>query len=421
MILHHSVDDELLPKGRLTMPAFMNLVLTNLRKDRPKVPESLGFTIRTERNVSRHLSTSTHATIYFRTRGCRFSNFACTMCDYWISDEVSADQMVSSVSEALKTLDFMPHEMLFNVSGSFFDDLEVLPVARKKIFELLSQYKETKFIFEAHAHDITKEKIVECKAILRDNPISVEMGLESANPWVLRYCINKMLDLNRLTKALSIFRDNEVRSIVNIMVGTPFLSTREMIADTISTVNWAFDQGIDKCVLFPMNTKPWTLVFWMEEHGLYERLSLWALVEVLARLSPELLPRVGIAWHRTRPQLHPKYSTENRGPITCQHCYDRVMDLLDAYVLSTDRQDIVRQLVEFQCSCKDTWKETLRSKPASSLVDRLKESYLTLGKDILGAVWWDEHGESVLSNIAEPDLGWFRLEDKEPVVGGVPL
>ena len=378
---------------------FLNLALTRVRKDRPKAPEDLNFTILNDRDVSPIFRDSTSVSIGFRTRGCRYNHSGgCTMCDYWISDPITTQKMVSSVREAVEELEFDPTRVLLNVSGSFFDEWEVSREARQGILEILSTLNNAHLVFETHASTVSEERLIDCIGVLRHKRISIEMGLESANPWILKYCVNKTLDLEQLLCKLRVLKKHEIQSIVNIMVGLPFLSASEMISDAVSSVNWAFSRGVDVCVIFPMNMKPWNLVFWLEKQGLYECPPLWALVDVLLRLDEQFLPKVGLAWYRTRPQSHPGYTVPNRGPQTCPLCYHEVMELLDRFVISNDRKSIVRELSNIDCNCRRDWNAKKSLEPELPLHSRVSIIYEVMGKRILGEGWWSEHGQSVLSD-----------------------
>jgi radical SAM enzyme (TIGR01210 family) len=267
---------------------------------------------------------------------------------------------------------------------------------------LLTRFRETSFIFETHVNTISEDKIVECTQILKDRRVNVEIGLESAEPWVLQYCVNKSLEIQQVKTVLEILNKHRVGVFANIMVGIPFLSPSEMVAGAVSSVNWAFERGVDRCVIFPVNTKPWTLVYWMEERGIYKRPPLWALVEVLSRLEPQLLSTVELAWYVTRLQIHPKYTIPNQGPMTCPQCYDTVIRLLDQFSVSDRRSEIVEQLVNLQCSCKDAWNAQLELEPTLPLHERVKAAYQMMGKQILGPHWWSQKGESVLASIPVP-------------------
>jgi len=380
------------------MTKFLDTVLREIRSNRPKVPEALKYTIRTEKDPN-----YTFACLGFRTRGCRF-NIAggCTMCDYWISDPLTSDQIVANVEEALQTLDFEPDEMLVNVSGSFFDDLEVPKDARTKIYSLFSRFKKTVFIFETHATTITDNNIIDCINHLGNERIRIEMGLESSNPWVLEYCVNKPLKLAHVKTAIRRLRKYNVPSIVNILIGIPFLSPYEIVIDTMSSVQWAFENGANRCVLFTMNSKPYTLTHWMGENDLYNIPPLWALIDVLCELDPELLPRIGIAWHRTRPQYHPLYMIDNVGPNTCPNCYTQVMQLIDDFLLQRDRTVTLRKLMTIKCECRDIW-QNQRLVVHTPLRERIVTNYEFIGKKVLGNKWWSQHGPSVIDQVKDVD------------------
>ena len=384
---------------------FLDLVLLRLRKDRPKAPETLNYAVLADCAVSDAYSYPSEVLIGFRTRGCRYNHGGgCTMCDYWISAPVPPDRMVAAVRHTLSTLDFEPNTLRVEVSGSFFDDWEVPQEARREILHLFSRFRNTHFVFETHANTITERKVIKCINILGHRQLSIEMGLESANPWILRYCVNKSLELQQLVKAINILKKHEVDSIVNIMLGLPFLSAYEMVADTVFSINWVFAQGANRCVLFPMNTKPWTLVFWMEENEMYVRPPLWALVDVLSELDSQLLPQIGLAWYRPRPQMHPGYKVPNRGPETCPLCYHDVMGLLDRFVISEERNEIVKRLVDFECVCKKAWYARKEQEPELPMRDRVRVAYQMIGEQVLGEEWWSENGASVVNSVvACPD------------------
>ncbi|MCA9731947.1 MAG: hypothetical protein H6696_05435 [Deferribacteres bacterium] len=377
---------------------ILDLVNIKLRKNRPKVPETFNHTLWIE-----HQSSKPFVQLWFRTRGCRHNyRGGCTMCDYWISDLVSPEQMVASVEEGLGKLDFEPDMILLNSSGSVFDDWEVPPVARQKILELLSRYRKTTFIFETRAETISSQKIAECVKILKGRNIIIEMGFESTDPWVLKYCINKSLELKNVISAVQTLKKFNVKSIANILAGAPFLTFSETIKDVVNSINWAFEHDVNQCVLFPMNIKPWTLMYWLEQYGIYTLPSLWILVDVISKLDIRLLPYVHISWYKARPQSHPLYQESNRSPITCPKCYDNVIRLLNEYNSSDNRARILEKLMELSCDCKLQWHEQIEIKPRQSLVERVQTNYEVIARQILGEQWWNQYGEATLAEIESP-------------------
>ena len=47
----------------------------------------------------------------------------------------------------------------------------------------------------------------------------------------------------------------------NVLLGAPFLCERDQLDTAVKSVNWAFEQGTDSVVVFPMNIKPFTLLY----------------------------------------------------------------------------------------------------------------------------------------------------------------
>lgn len=371
---------------------FLDLISIKLRNQYSRTLGSLNNTIWIVHNSSR-----TFVAIWFRTIGCRHHlHGGCTMCGYWLSDPITPEQMVTSVKEALDTLDFSPNYLLVETSGSIFDDQEVYPKVRREIFRLLSRFHKTRIIFETRTSFISENKIAECKRALKNNELEIEMGLESADPWILKYCINKALDPLDIVKAISIMTRYGVYSSVNILVGTPFLTPIEMVEDAVYSINWAFDHGVKGCVVFPINIKPGTLVSWLKESGMYNQPPLWALVEVFSRLDPKLLQFTQISWYKTP---NPKYNTPNREPGTCPQCYNMVIQLLDEYYLSTNRQEILKQLIDLKCHCKDIWYKELEVQSNIALQKRVQAAYQTIGEQILGQQWWLEHGKTIIESM----------------------
>jgi len=387
---------------------LLDLALIRLHRDRPKVPESLSFMLTADRSISAVFSGSTNVALGFRTQGCRYSHSGgCTMCDYWIADPVPSEQMVAAVRAALAKIECEPKVLRLEVSGSFLDDWEVPPDARRQILQLLSTLENTHLVFETHANTVSVEKVLQLAELLRHRRFSIEMGLESANPWILKYCVNKHLQLGRFTKVLKLLKEQQVHSVVNIMIGLPFLSPSEMVLDSVHSINWAFSQGADKCVLFTLNTKPWTLVAWLEEHGMYERPPLWALVDVLSELHPQLLSRLGLAWYRSRPQQHPAYKVPNLGPVTCPLCYDEVTELLDRFVVGEARERTLRQLIDLKCSCKDRWHARKQQEPAFPLHERVRTAYVVISEQLLDENLRAQEGRSVFDPGSIPPFeGW---------------
>lgn len=391
-----------------TKNGFLSLLCATLRHDRPMIPEGFDFATRVE-----SVDNLTFINVWFRTRGCTHDHQgACTFCNYGSSTPVSTPMMIGYVREGLKSVPIDENTiLLLTPSGSMFDDREVPDEAFNEILNLVHDTQCRSFLCETRAETIVEQKIRQYAQVLENKIASVEVGLESSNPWVLRYCINKQLSLGDYQQAIQLLNRYRLGSSTTIMLGAAFLSPREAIEDTLATVRWAIEAGTDRVCIFPAHVKKWTLLEWLWNHGLYEPPSLWSLVEVLYRLGPELNPRVYTAWYKVYNQksnemdLDPVKDLQYlSSPTTCPTCQSAVIDLLDEY---RDLHDFgtIQALWDMDCQCKRMWKETVARPEATPLKARLAQTYNRMGCELLGD-WWSRNRDYVLSEILASSDGF---------------
>ena len=382
---------------------FLDRVCARLKEQRPLVPPTLNYTYRVER-----IAGAPFVTLWFRTRGCwRDHQGGCTMCTYGVSTPVPADDMIDYVRTGLSLLPDDENMMLLvSPSGSMLDEWEVPAKAREGILRLVRETSCRSYICETRAETITDAKIRQYVEILAGKIACIEVGLESANPWILRFCINKALPLDQYVHSMVVLRKYQVPSIANVIVGSPFLSPKEAIEDAVQTVQWAFSHGTDNCTVFPVHVKRWTLVAWLWDHGLYSPVSLWSLVEVLARLGPTHAQRVTISWYKiysekvTEGELDPVNDLGYLSSVTtCELCHPRVISLLDTY-RDTNDFGVVQELTRMECECKDAWRSSLEATGYRPLKERVAHAYEAIGRDVLGPSWWSENGDTILAELA---------------------
>jgi radical SAM enzyme (TIGR01210 family) len=309
--------------------------------------------------------------------------------------------MVEAVREGLRGLPpSCDATLLLSASGSMFDDWEVPDSARERIFELVRQVKTRAIVCESRAEFITDVGVRDFVAVFEDREVGIGLGLESADPWLLKFSINKALSLADYVSAVKILRGQGVASAANVIVGPPFLTAAEAIDDTIESVRWAFENGVDQCVLFPAHVKRHTLAEWLWRRGMYAAPSLWSLVRVLYRLGPQMMSDVTISWYKNYYAAAKSEADFGfaSSPATCPRCLDSVVSLLDDF-RGTGDFDVVEQLEHFACDCRTSWEESLQVVPELSRVRRAAEAYELLGRDLLPQGWWDVHGAAVLAEV----------------------
>jgi radical SAM enzyme (TIGR01210 family) len=311
------------------------------------------------------------------------------MCNYGAGPPVTAKEMVDFARRGLLSEHLDERTMvLVSPSGSMFDPWEVPVKARESIFNLVRETPCWCYHCETRAETLTEDGVRRCAEILAGKEVCIELGLESADPWVLKYCINKGLSLDTYRQGVALLRKHHLVPLANVIVGVTFLSPREAVEDAVRAVRWALANGVERCVVFPVHVKRYTLAEWLWQRGLYAPPSLWSLVEVLATLGRELSNRVTISWYKAyfgeyagRDQSLGKVMLSS--PTTCPDCLPTVMGILDAYRDTRDFE-LVTQLVNLDCRCKRQWRASLESQEQTELQDRVARHYEAIGQGIFG-------------------------------------
>ena len=168
----------------MTRNLLLDTVGLQLRKRRPKVPTSFNYKILRIDG----LDSGAFVQLWIRTRGCRHDHRGgCTICDYWISDPPSAEEIIQYCEQAIGSLDFLPAMILLSVSGSVLDLWEVPEQALQGILQLFSRSERTRHILETRADTVSERQIHTCLESLEPSKLEIAMGLESADPWILKY------------------------------------------------------------------------------------------------------------------------------------------------------------------------------------------------------------------------------------------
>ena len=349
---------------------LLSKVMAVIRSDRPLLPVDQPFFNRIE-----HVPAGRYAELWFRTAGCTWDKQGgCTMCNYGASQRPSTESAIASVRAGLAELPDPIEELMISPSGSLLDPVEVDPAVRREVYALAERRQVGRFLLETRSEYVTDETMAE----LRDSQpsgraLAIEIGLESSDPWKLRYCVNKGHGPEDFVRAVEVARRHGVEVYANVCLGTAFLSPLEALEDAHDSTLWALNHGASHVVLFPLHVKPYTLLDNLSQEGRYSTVSLWSLVEILHRLDPALLPRVEIAWYRSYYDTAAKIRTS---PGTCPHCHARVVTMLDDYRAHQTRAS-VDELMTLACDCREIWRASL-VRPEEPLASRVEREYQAL-------------------------------------------
>jgi len=373
---------------------LLDRVMRRIRGSRPVPANDLPFYVRVDRACGGRF-----AQLWFLTRGCSWDRRgACTMCNYGQAHPVAGDTMVESVRLGLESVPAGVEELYISPSGSLLDPLEVPPEARRLIYQLVASFPCSRFSLETRAETVSPRAVSELVAAMGGIPVSVGMGLESSSPWIRRFCINKKGHLGQFEESSRLMHERGVGVYANVALGTAFLTASEAIDDARSTVQWALGRG-DTALVFPMHVKAHTLLEWLYRQACYRPPSLWSLIEVLASIRPEDLPRVNISWYQSN---YGDGSDVIDSPSTCPRCQPRVLELLDRF-RDNPSSSTVADLVACECECKGVWRKEVASRPERPRAQRVIEQYENLARAFNLMDWWSTHQSEVVAQMLEPE------------------
>ena len=318
--------------------------------------------------------------LWFLTIGCSHDRRGgCTMCNYGKS-EGYIDQcgILEELTHIVETLPFEFEDFLLTPSGSMLDPTEVPIEMREAIAALLQNIKTKRFIIETRADTVTQDGLEFLKRILPDAQKYVEIGVETSNNWISNYCVNKNSTYEIFKRAMDQIHKEGMFVTANIGLGIPFLSEHASIQDAITSIRTVLNDGADSVVLFPYHIKEGTLLEIMQRQGLYDCVSLWALVEVLSAFSPRELRNIQISWYKD--YFGAEYSHILSSPGTCPHCKKEVLRLLDEY-RDTQNPDLILKLNNYTCQCRQLWRKKVGQQSPEIDISAVSSAYTRLAEE----------------------------------------
>lgn len=252
------------------------------------------------------------------TRGCSAGmTGSCLYCNYPHGHNVDLIGASSAVKNLLDSMEPSDKSLLVGSSGSILDPSEIPDDILNAILEELSALKEKNIIFETRIDIMPLTVLDRIAEHLKGNKITIEFGLESSNPLVLRYCLNKKLNLPKIAETMRTIRSKGFGVTANVLVGTPFLAPQEQIRDSIDSIKWAIENGADDVVLFPVNIRHGTVLKELCDIGAYRPTEYDAIVSVLKWIDCKYLDRISLSWSDPEevddPVIHTHPRVNNAG------------------------------------------------------------------------------------------------------------
>lgn len=332
--------------------------------------DNLNLRIRADRPLARRETIATlwgegteFVQMCFQSRGCRYSDMgACIMCDYGCGRNLEADEIENYCSTAPVFKDSGVKEILIGTYGSSLDEYEISEACFCKILERLRQTYIPMVGFETHCDTVNYGKLKEIKEYLSDRELYIEMGFESLDDKVRERYLNKRLNIKNLKKAIELAHQFGFLVVLNVLIGAPFLSPRQQIEDVCASVMWAFDNGADNVILFPINVKPFTVLYRIMQKRMYKPISHWRVISVLDELAQTLtdtqLAHVGLSWYGERTDIYKNPFLQMVTPRACDKCREKIFGFYGRYQSQASggrRRELIREILQtpLECGCRE--------------------------------------------------------------------
>ena len=289
--------------------------------------------------------------LLFLSRGC---DNACTFCNYGFDYILTIGNVMPELLK-IRFGDYDIDVLELVANGSFLSEREVPYDLFIEVLKVVKTLNIPLIEIETHYKTITEEKLKVIRKILgEDQAISIEFGFESSSERTRRF-YNKDIDNEEFKKVLELCAKYNIYGGVNVLLGAPFMTREEQIQDCLDTLDFVyknFPKGT-RCILFPINSKKYTMLYEWRKRGLYEQISSWEFVELLYRIPKEYYDRFTIAWWGTRINAFSN-SDEITHPKTCDMCHDMLMDFYEEFYTNHDpdyRRSLVDSVWEKRCWC----------------------------------------------------------------------
>jgi radical SAM enzyme (TIGR01210 family) len=174
--------------------------------------------------------------------------FKCLMCDLWkntLDGRTKPGDIPFQIEWALNHAPQGAHIKLYN-SGNFFDRRAIPKEDYPAIADLVSDHDRV--IVECHPKLIGPE-VPDFRHRLAGT-LEVAIGLETAHAEVLRQ-LNKRMTLEDFKQAVDFLTTNEITTRAFVLLRPPFLSEVEGLQWCNHTLDFAFEAGVECCVIIP--------------------------------------------------------------------------------------------------------------------------------------------------------------------------
>ena len=294
--------------------------------------------------------------------GCKYGKQGlCVMCpnEMRISKNLTITQIEDiwqSIEQQISELEV--DKVLLSTYGNILSEDELSRDVLDYLLEKLNKIDKIRVvIFETYYKEITEEKIKYLNEKLSNKYIDFETGIESMDTEVQQKCLNKEVNLEELREKIKLIHKYDMAIEANVLVGIPFLTTKEQIEDVTNTIECLIKENVDEIVLFPVNIIKNSTIEFLYNNNVYKNISHWTVIKVLDNIREEFLNRISISMFGEYETSNKTCFKENIFPRTCDKCHNTIMHFYDEFLKirdPKDRKKLITDLLNLNtdCDCK---------------------------------------------------------------------
>jgi len=371
---------------------FLSLVMDKLRQERPAGSiQDHGYFVEKTMYGTRPFDLRLS---WFVTKGCSNDHAGgCTMCNFGFA-EAKPEEMLWQVEQLLENV--QGDEIIYITPlGSMFDELEVPSEIKEEIFQRAARTGCAVFGTESRPDMITDENIRSFRVAFPSKvKLQIGLGMESANDYVRRNCVNKRLTRQEVVNSIEILHKYDIEALIHVLLKPAFLTEAEAIEDAVQSCNFAFAHGADRVIFLMTNLKPYTLTSWLAERGRYRVPYLWSAAAVLEQMGAGMKRPVTMSGFYSGVEIL-------QLATNCDRCSEWAIAKLQAFSQTLD-DGVLDSILKKDCSCRTEWQDALAIDSAP-LMMRLRDEYEYIARSLFGKPWWEDNCDWVLTEL-DPEL-----------------
>lgn len=361
-------DYDVIQKAQKVLP----VILKSLRKNQKEV--KLDKKLRFQKSCVTPMTLDGQASpfVSIKTNNCaHFLQGGCTMCAFKHNSndtqKKTVDSQIKEAFEYLRRENRHNKRYFFGIGtgGSFFDDRELSPESRKKIYSNINrvapQEVNAVLYIESRLDFINEKNINELKNSLGPNiKVALGYGLESTNPVIRDVCVNKRLPQN-WTEKINILKRNNINVNAYIILKPPFLDEDEAVEDVLESVKTILELRLAHGIsMMTMSVRKHTLVSYLHEQNRYKLPSIWSTIRIIDELGPDICEKIvfnGFVWTEDHKKiLSEGGKTDDYIVVSgCRECNHILMPLIInlSFPYTKDKwKNIINTSKKINCQCK---------------------------------------------------------------------